>query len=150
MRTGTILLVEDNRDDEELTKRAFKNGRIKNEIAVVRDGAEALEYIFCNGKYSNRSIEDSPDVVLLDLNLPKVDGLEVLRRIRSDERTKYLPVIVLTSSREDSDLLGGYENGANSYIVKPVDSEQFEESIRQLGLYWLVLNETAPSKSNPR
>src|SRR5580704_4944468 len=145
MSTGIILLVEDSREDEELTKRAFKKGRIRNDIVVARDGAEALEYIFCTGKYSKRNSEDMPQVVLLDLKLPKVDGLEVLRRIRSDDRTRLLPVIILTSSREDKDLLQGYRDGANSYIVKPVDSVQFEESIRQLGLYWLVLNESVPA-----
>lgn len=137
-----ILLVEDNRDDEDFTRRAFIKSRIKNELVVVRDGAEALEYIFCTGKYQGRNPEELPQVVLLDLKLPKVDGHEVLRRIRADARTKVLPVIILTSSREDRDLDAGYNGGANSYIVKPVDSEQFDECIRQLGLYWLVLNES--------
>ena len=141
MTRNAILLAEDNRDDEELTARAFKKARIKNEVIVVRDGAEALEYLFCTGKYAGRDPNEMPQVVLLDLKLPKVDGLEVLRRIRANPLTKVLPVIILTSSREESDLLEGYRGGANSYIVKPVDPEQFEESIRQLGLYWLVLNE---------
>jgi two-component system, response regulator len=144
MRTETILLIEDNPDDEALTKRAFQKARIRNEIVVARDGAEALDYIFCTGKYKNRDFNQMPQVILLDLKLPKIDGLEVLRRIRADERTKLLPVIILTSSREDNDLLQGYQSGANSYIVKPVDSTQFEESIKQLGLYWIVLNESAP------
>lgn len=144
MQTKIILLVEDNRDDEELTKRAFQKARVKNEVVVARDGAEALEYLFCTGKYAGRNIKETPQVILLDLKLPKVDGLEVLRTIRSDERTKRLPIIILTSSREERDLLAGYGNGANSYIVKPVDPSQFEESIRQLGLYWLVLNEPVP------
>ncbi len=141
----TILLVEDNRDDEALTKRAFSKARIKNELVVVRDGAEALDYLFCTGPYASRNSKEMPQVVLLDLKLPKVDGLEVLKRIRADEKTKLLPVIILTSSAEERDLLAGYKNGANSYIVKPVDTAQFEESIRQLGLYWLVLNEGLPS-----
>ena len=141
---ATILLVEDNRDDEELTKRAFSKARIKNEVIVARDGAEALDYLFCTGKYSSRSGSPLPHVVLLDLKLPKVDGHEVLRRIRAHESTRFLPVIILTSSREERDLLTGYEGGANSYIVKPVDSAQFDASIQQLGLYWLLLNESLP------
>src|SRR5690349_10542483 len=127
MHRETILLVEDNRDDEALTKRAFLKARIKNDLVVARAGAEALDYIFCTGAYSSRKVEDLPQVVLLDLKLPKVDGLEVLRRIRADERTRLLPVIILTSSREEGDLLEGYKGGANSYIVKPVDPAQFEE-----------------------
>ena len=144
MGTQTILLVEDNQDDEELTKRAFKKARIKNELVVTRDGAEALDYLFCTGKYAGRSPSELPQVVLLDLKLPKIDGHEVLRRIRANERTKLLPVIILTSSREDQDLVSGYSGGANSYIVKPVDADQFEQCIQQLGLYWVVLNESVP------
>ncbi len=142
MKDKTILLVEDNADDEALTTRALQKGRIKNELVVVRDGAEALDYLFCTGAYSNRNMKDLPQVILLDLKLPKVDGHEVLRRIRSDDRTRLLPVIILTSSREETDLIAGYKNGANSYIVKPVDSAQFSECIQQLGLYWLILNES--------
>lgn len=142
MSEKAILLVEDNRDDEDLTKRAFKKARIANELVVARDGAEALDYLFGTGQYTGRDTSVLPEVVLLDLKLPKVDGHEVLRRIRADDRTKILPVIILTSSREERDLLKGYKNGANSYIVKPVDTEQFEDSIRQLGLYWCVLNES--------
>ncbi len=129
-----ILLVEDNPDDVELTKRAFKKSNVANELMVARDGEEALEML--HG--SDRIV---PAVVLLDLNLPKIDGLEVLRRIRADERTRLLPVVILTSSREESDLIKGYSNGANSYIRKPVDFDKFIEAIQSLGLYWLVLNE---------
>ncbi|HTL12043.1 MAG TPA: response regulator [Bdellovibrionota bacterium] len=142
METNTILLVEDNRDDEDLTRRAFKKARIKNELIVIRDGAEALDYLFCTGQHAKRNPDDMPQVVLLDLKLPKVNGLDVLKKIRGDARTKLLPVIILTSSREEGDLLDGYAGGANSYIVKPVDTAQFEQCIQQLGLYWLVLNET--------
>jgi two-component system, response regulator len=137
-----ILLVEDNPDDEELTILALRKGRIKNEIDVVRNGAEALEFIFARGRYVNRTL---PQIVLLDLKLPKVDGLEILKQIRANESTRSLPVIILTSSREEKDLIGGYDNGANSYVVKPVDSLQFTESVQQLGLYWLVINEQRPN-----
>jgi two-component system, response regulator len=142
-RKKTILLVEDNPDDEALTLRAFEKGRILNEVIVVRDGEEALDYLFFGGKFKGRD-KTMPEVVLLDLKLPKLNGHEVLRRIRGDHRTKILPVIILTSSREESDLMSGYKNGANSYIVKPVDSEKFSHAIQQLGLYWLVLNESPP------
>lgn len=138
-----ILLVEDNPNDEELTLRALKKNRIMNEVIVARDGAEALDYLFARGPYSDRDATDLPQVVLLDLNLPKVGGIEVLRSIRADERTKLLPVVILTSSKEDRDLLAGYDSGANSYVVKPVDFTQFSEAVRQLGLYWLLLNERA-------
>ena len=137
-----ILLVEDNADDEELTRRALKKNKISNELAVVRDGEEALAYLFDE----NRKF--LPSVVLLDLKLPKIDGLEVLRHIRANERTRLLPVVILTSSLEEQDVMRGYGNGANSYIRKPVDFAQFTEAIRQLGLYWLVLNETPPVKAN--
>jgi two-component system response regulator len=146
MNDKKILLVEDNPDDEALTLRALRNSNFKNEIEVVRDGVEALDYLFARGKYASRDINKLPQVVLLDLKLPKIDGLEVLKHIRTNERTKLLPVVILTSSREESDLFSGYASGANSYIVKPVDFEQFMESIRQLGLYWLVINESVPSK----
>jgi CheY-like chemotaxis protein len=137
-----ILLVEDNPDDEALTLRALKKNDIQNQVVVARDGAQALEYLFGTGERKERDPEVSPQLVLLDLKLPRVDGLEVLRRIRADERTRLLPVVILTSSKEQRDLVEGYGYGANSYIRKPVDFGQFVEAVRQLGLYWLVLNET--------
>lgn len=136
-----ILLVEDNPDDEELTRLAFVESRIVNYLVVTRDGQEALDYLFAGGKYSDRDARERPQLVLLDLKLPKVDGLEVLRRIRADERTRFLPVVILTSSKEEGDLVAGYSMGANSYIQKPVDFSQFIKAVGQLGLYWLVLNE---------
>lgn len=136
-----ILLVEDNPDDVELTLRALKNQNISNHIEVVRDGAEALDFIFCTGQFEHRSMENAPKLVLLDLKLPKVDGLEVLEKIKSDPRTKAIPIVVLTSSTEERDIVESYKLGVNSYITKPVDFEQFSESVRQLGLYWLLLNE---------
>lgn len=136
-----ILLVEDNPDDEELTRVAFEECRVANELVVVRDGQEALDYLFAAGKFSGRDVSVQPQLVLLDLKLPKVDGLEVLRGIRADKRTKFLPVVVLTSSKEESDLIESYTLGVNSYIQKPVDFTQFIDAVRQLGLYWLVLNE---------
>ena len=144
MSEKIILLVEDNPDDEKLTVRALKKNNIVNEVAIARDGVEALDYLFGTGAYAGRDIH-LPALVLLDLKLPKIDGQEVLRRIRADERTKRLPVVILTSSREEQDLMQGYNSGANSYIRKPVDFTQFTEVVRQLGLYWLVLNETPPS-----
>lgn len=141
-KNHTILLVEDHPDDEELTRLAFKECRFANELVVARDGQEALDYLFAAGKYSGRDVCEQPQVVLLDLKLPKVDGLEVLRRIRADERTKFLPVVILTSSMEEKDLVAGYSLGTNSYIQKPVDFNQFVDAVRQLGLYWMVLNET--------
>ena len=136
-----ILLVEDNPNDVKLTLHAFKKHHLSNRIQVVRDGAEALEFIFCTGAFAHRNIENGPKVVLLDLKLPKVDGLEVLRRIKADPRTQSIPVVVLTSSREDRDIIESYKLGVNSYIVKPVDFEQFIESARLLGLYWVLLNQ---------
>lgn len=147
MGTKTILLVEDNPDDEELTLRALRKNNIINDVTVARDGVEALDYLFATGPHEGRDVYDLPQIVLMDLKLPKVDGLQVLRRIREDERTKYLPVVILTSSKEEQDLLRGYQLGANSYIRKPVDFVQFTEAVRQLGLYWLVLNETLPNRS---
>jgi len=139
-----ILLVEDNDDDVELTLRALRRNRVANRVDVVRDGAEALEYLFATGRYAGRDIRDTPNLVLLDLKLPKVGGLEVLERLRSDPRTRRLPVVVLTSSNVESDLARSYDLGANSYIRKPVDFTQFMEAVNQLGLYWLVLNEAPP------
>jgi two-component system, response regulator len=139
-----MLLVEDNPDDEELTIVALQENNIGNPVAVVRDGAEALEYLFGTGCYAGDKMPRLPVVVLLDLKLPKVNGLEVLRRLRDHERTKYLPVVVLTSSREEEDRIQSYALGANSYVRKPVDFAQFIQAIKQLGLYWLVWNEPAP------
>lgn len=139
-----ILLVEDNPDDEMLAMRALKKSNIANSIIVARDGVEALDYLFGTGGYEGRDTTVLPQIVLLDLKLPKVDGLEVLRRIRADSRTKRLPVAVLTSSKEERDVISSYDLGANSYIRKPVDFDQFAESIKQLGMYWLVLNEPPP------
>ncbi len=137
-----ILLVEDNQDDEILTLRAFRKLNIQNPIVVVRDGAEALDYLFGRGAHAGRDPDIKPQVILLDLHLPKLDGLEVLKHIRSDERTRLLPVVMLTSSNEERDLTGSYELGVNSYVRKPVDVASFFEAIRQLGMYWLLLNET--------
>jgi two-component system response regulator len=142
-----ILLVEDNGGDEELTLRALRKSNIGNKVVVTRDGSAALDYLFARGAYAGRDADEVPQVVLLDLNLPKIGGLEVLRAIRADERTKLLPVVILTSSKEEEDLAGGYEYGANSYIVKPVDFTQFAEAVRQLGMYWLVLNQHPPIPS---
>ncbi len=141
MNNKVILLVEDNQDDIELTKRALKKGNILNKVVVAQDGAEALDYLFATGKYTGRNSEEQPQVVLLDLKMPKVDGLEVLQRIRADERTRLLPVVILTTSSEDKDRITSYQLGANSFVRKPVDFNQFTEAVRQLGLYWLLLNE---------
>ncbi len=139
-----ILLVEDSPDDEALTLRALTKNKIRNEVVVAHDGVEALDYLFATGAYAGRDTGILPMVILLDLKLPKIDGLEVLRRLRADERTKFTPVVVLTSSREEQDLINSYSFGCNSYIRKPVDFVQFVEAVRQLGLYWLVLNEPPP------
>jgi two-component system response regulator len=139
-----ILLVEDNPDDEKLTVRALKKNNIVNDVAIARDGVEALDYLFGTGAQAGRDTSALPALVLLDLKLPRLDGQEVLRRIRADERTRRLPVVILTTSKEEQDLVNGYNGGANSYIRKPVDFTQFTEVVRQLGLYWLVLNETPP------
>ncbi len=140
----TILLVEDNRDDEDLTLRALSKHRVANTVHVARDGAEALDYLFGKGSFADRKTAPMPQLVLLDLKLPKVSGLEVLKRIREAPRTKLLPVVVLTSSNEEQDIGESYTNGANSYIRKPVDFEQFSQAVEQMGLYWLVLNEPPP------
>lgn len=140
----TILLVEDNPDDEALAIRALKRHHVSNQVIVAHDGVEALEYLFCTGMYAERDINFKPTVVLLDLKLPRVDGLEVLRRLREDDRTKLLPIVVLTTSSEEQDMLNSYSLGCNSYIRKPVDFVQFSEAIRQLGMYWLLMNEPPP------
>src|ERR671925_1055359 len=146
MATGgvEILLVEDNKDDEALTLHALKKYNVTNKIHVVRDGAEALEFIFCTDRYAHRRITDKPKVILLDIKLPLVDGLEVLRKIKQDPRTQAIPVVMLTSSREERDLVESYRLGVNSYVVKPVDFTQFSEAIRQLGCFWAILNERPP------
>ncbi len=141
MKQKILLLVEDNPDDEALTLRALRRHNLANDIVVVRDGQEALDYLFGEGEFAGRDTTLLPQVVLLDLKLPKVDGLEVLQRLRAEPRTRHVPVVILTSSNEESDLLRGYELGANSYVRKPVNFEEFIEAARQLGLYWLVLNE---------
>src|SRR6266849_376991 len=141
-----ILLVEDNPDDEALTLRALKKNNIRNEVVIAHDGAEALDYLFGTGKYIGRNTDVLPQVVLLELKLPKVEGLGVLRRVRADKRTKLLPVVILTSSNEEQERIDGYGLGANSYVRKTVDFTQFMEAALQLGLYWLILNEPPPSR----
>jgi CheY-like chemotaxis protein len=141
-----VLLVEDNPDDVDLTLRAFRKSNLLNEVVVTKDGVEALDYLFGAGAYAGRDTSVSPQVVLLDLKLPRLNGLEVLRRLRADERTQLLPVIVLTTSNEEQDMVESYRLGANSYVRKPVDFTQFMEAVKQLGLYWLVLNEQPPPK----
>jgi two-component system, response regulator len=145
MLAKSILLVEDNADDEELTIRALKKNNVSNNLVVARDGAEALDYLFGTGIYAGRDTSVLPGLVLLDLKLPKIDGLGVLQRIRADERTRRIPVTVLTSSKEEQDLFNSYDLGASSYICKPVDFDQFTEAVRQLGMYWLMLNEVSPT-----
>jgi two-component system response regulator len=141
MKNNMILLVEDNPDDEALMVRALRKNNIVNEVVVVHDGVEALDYLFGEGGHAGRDVSEVPQVVLLDLKLPKLDGLGVLRRLRADDRTKLLPVVILTSSDEEQDRIASYKLGANSYVRKPVDFDQFVEAAKQLGLYWLVLNE---------
>ncbi|MGL5985825.1 MAG: response regulator, partial [Burkholderiales bacterium] len=141
MRTSTILLVEDNPDDEMLALRAFKKNNITNEVNVARDGVEALDFLFGRGAYQGRDLTQQPSLILLDLKLPKMDGLEVLKALRANEHTRLIPVVVMTTSKEEDDLVRSYSYGANSYIRKPVDFNQFIDAVRQVGLYWLVLNE---------
>ncbi len=145
MRDKIILLVEDNPDDELLTLRALRKNNVLNKVVVARDGVEALDYLFGTGGYSGRDTAVMPQLILLDLKLPKIDGLEVLKRLRADERTRLLPVVILTSSREEQDMLDGYGFGANSYVRKPVNFEQFVQAVEQLKLYWLILNEAPPA-----
>jgi CheY-like chemotaxis protein len=144
MNNHVILLVEDNPDDEALTLRALEKNKITNEVVVAHDGVQALDYVFGTGAYAGRDTSLSPQIILLDLKLPKIDGIEVLRRLRGDPRTKLTPVVILTSSNEEQDLLAGYGLGANSYVRKPMDFDQFAEAVRYLGLYWLVLNQPPP------
>jgi two-component system response regulator len=146
MKDTVILLVEDNPDDEALTVRALKKNKILNEVVVARDGVQALDYLFGQGAHAGRDTKETPQVVLLDLKLPKLDGLEVLRRLRADDRTRLLPVVILTSSNEEQDRVNGYGLGANSYVRKPVDFDAFVTATAQLGLYWLVLNEPPPRR----
>jgi two-component system response regulator len=145
--TRIILLVEDNPSDEALTLRAFKKSGITNEIVVTRDGAEALDYLFCSGSFADRNPAEMPAVILMDLNLPKIGGLQALQRIRAEATTRLIPVVILTSSDEEEDRLKGYEIGANSYVRKPVEFNQFAAAVQQLGLYWLILNEPAPPRN---
>lgn len=140
-----ILLVEDNNDDVELALHALRRENLANKIHVARDGEEALQFLFCSGPYADRSFQEAPRLVLLDLKLPKVDGMEVLKKLKDDERTKRIPVVILTSSKEERDLVNGYGLGANSYIQKPVDFTQFREVVKTAGLYWLVINQPAPA-----
>lgn len=146
MKKKIVLLVEDNQDDELLTLRAFRKNNIANDVVVARDGVEALDYLLGTGEHSNNP-PPLPEFVLLDLNLPRVSGLEVLKRLREEPRTKFLPIVVLTSSNEEQDLVNSYEHGANSYIRKPVDFDKFIDAVRQLGMFWLVLNQTVKSNS---
>jgi two-component system response regulator len=147
MADKIILLVEDSADDVELTQMAFQQQNIMNKLVVARDGQEALDWLFGEGEHAGRDASEVPTVILLDLRLPKLDGIDVLKRIRQDERTKLLPVVIMTSSKEEQDVLKSYELGVNSYIRKPVDFEQFSEAVKNLGLYWLLLNEAPPKRS---
>lgn len=142
MEEKIVLLVEDNADDEELTIRTLQKNHLKNKIVVVRDGVEALDYLFATGKYKDRDLSVTPVLIMLDIKLPKLNGLEVLKKIKSDSRTKFIPVVILTSSDEEKDLIESYQLGANSYVRKPVDFAEFQNSVRQLALYWVLLNES--------
>lgn len=145
MYSKFILLVEDNEDDIKLTQMAFKENNIMNELVIIQDGAEALDYIFCKGNYSNRDKNELPTLILLDIKLPKVDGIEVLKQIRANKKTKLIPVVILTSSNEEKDILNGYSLGCNSYVCKPVNFNEFTSAMKQLGLYWLIINEEPPT-----
>jgi two-component system, response regulator len=145
-KEGTIMLVEDNPDDVELTLRAFRKNNIANNTVVLRDGVEAMDYLFCRGEYADRNAKELPRLILLDLKLPKMNGLQVLEKIRSSETTRLLPVVILTSSKEEAVLVASYSNGANSYVRKPVDFNQFVEAVRGIGLYWLLINESPPER----
>lgn len=147
MTSKFILLIEDNDDDIKLTEMAFKENNIKNKLVILRDGAEALDYLFSKGNYSNRDTNEIPALILLDLKLPKIDGIEVLKQLRADNRTKLIPVVILTSSKEEKDLLLGYTFGCNSYVRKPINFNEFTDVMRQLGLYWLIMNEEPPKIS---
>ena len=149
MKEKSILLVEDNPDDVKLTLRAFKQCGVANPVVVITDGAKALDYLFGTGAHAGRDLTETPAVMLLDLKLPKIDGLEVLRRLRADSRTRRQPVVILTSSKEDQDIISSYDLGANSYVRKPVDYDRFLEAVHQLGLYWLLLNEPPPQTETP-
>lgn len=144
MKNKIVLLVEDNRDDEELTMRALRKANIANEVIVTRDGQEAIEFLFGQGRYEGRDLTYMPTVILLDLKLPKLNGIDVLKRLRADPSTKFIPVVILTSSSEDEDMLQSYESGANSYVRKPVEFSAFANAVSQLGVYWMLLNESAP------
>jgi two-component system, response regulator len=147
-KNKSILLVEDNPDDVELTLRALKKNNIKNEIVLATDGVEALDFLFGTGKYEGRDLNEMPALILLDLKLPKIEGLEVLRKVRADERTHFLPVVILTSSKEEQDILRGYALGTNSYVRKPIDFNEFTKAVGFLGLYWLLINESPPAKGD--
>lgn len=147
MNDGTILLVEDNPDDEALTLRALRKNHILNQVVVAHDGVEALEWLFGEGAHAGRDVEVQPQVILLDLNMPRLSGLQVLERLRADARTRLVPVVVLTSSKEDDDLVKSYSLGANSYVRKPVDFGEFIEAVRRLGMYWLLVNQVAPART---
>ena len=146
-KSETILLVEDNPDDVELTERAFRKNKIANKLVVARDGIEALDFLYCKGAYAGRDIKDVPRLILLDLKLPKMDGLQVLERIRTDGYSKLVPVVILTSSKEEQDLISGYKCGANSYVRKPINFNDFVDAVRNIGLYWLLINEPPPDNS---
>lgn len=150
MANDKILLVEDNYDDEVLTVRALKKSHIANELVIARDGVEALDYLFGTGPHAGRDTRSQPQVVLLDLNLPRIGGLDVLARLRADERTRFVPVVVLTSSKEDEDVIRSFSNGANAYVRKPVEFGEFAEAVKTVGLFWLLLNEAAPQGKPPR